>query len=72
MKNVFYAVYNKRGRAVAISNTINGAKEGALDISKYRWCDQTKSEVWGYLEKDGWKLLKSEIKPLTPKSKEER
>jgi hypothetical protein len=62
--NTFWAVYNEKGRCVSIYLTEEGAKEGALDISKYRWSNQTFGNDWKYLLLDGYKIKKSVIKPL--------
>ena len=63
MKNIFWAVYNKKGKVVSISANKIQAQVEALRLSNHRWTNQTFKEDWGFLAKEGYKVLKSEIKP---------
>ena len=62
--NIFWAVYNKKGEAISVSKSKENAQEEALKKSKYRWTFQTYKKDWHYLEEDGWKLLRSIVKPI--------
>jgi len=62
-KNVFWAVYNKKWKILSISKDKQAAQEEALKQSKYRWTIQTFEKDWGYLENDGYRILKSRIVP---------
>ena len=65
--NEFYAVYDNGGKVMSISYDKDEAKREALRVSRYRWTYQTFERDWGYLLKDGWKLLKSKIEPIEKK-----
>ena len=67
MKNTFWAVYDKKGYVVSISTDKDTSKSEALNQSTYRWTWNTFDRDWGYLINDGYKLLKSEIKPIIKK-----
>src|SRR3990167_2598199 len=62
--NIFWAVYNKKGRVVSISKSKEGAQEQALGKSKYRWTFQTIEKDWSCLEEDGYKVLTTAKKTL--------
>ena len=61
MNNKFWAVYNKKMKVVSISKDKITAQEEALRKSKHRWTYDTFKKDWGYLEKDGFKILESII-----------
>ena len=62
-KNYFWGVYDKKMKIVSISKDKRFAKEEALKLSNYRWTFQTFKKDWKYLEKDGYRILKSRIIP---------
>ncbi len=64
MKNIFWGVYNKKGKIISISKDKFSAQAEALNKSSYRWTWQTFKKDWGYLEKKGYKCLESEIRVL--------
>lgn len=64
-RNAFWAVYNKKGKVVAISQDKRTAQEEVLTKSNIRWNVQTFKKDWKYLENDGYKILKSKIVPLS-------
>lgn len=61
MKNQFWAVYNKKGKVVAVSRDKEIAKEDAANFSYY--CEEF-DEGWKLLLKDGYKIIKSEVRPV--------
>jgi hypothetical protein len=69
MKNQFWVVLNKKGKVVSISQDKATAQEEALNKNGHRWTYQTFKKDWGYLLLDGYKVLKSEIKPIKSKLK---
>lgn len=61
LKNVFWAVYNKKGKIISISEDKTTAQKEALASSNYRWTYQTFKQDWGYLIEDGYTVEKSAI-----------
>ena len=64
MTNLFWAVYNKRGKVISISIDKETAQFEALRILGNRWTYQTFDRDWELAKKDGVKILRSEINPL--------
>ena len=63
IKNIFWVVYDNKGKAISMSEDKITACEEALKQSKYRWTYQSFEEDWKYLVKDGYKILKSKVVP---------
>jgi len=59
-----WVVYNKEGKIVVFGEDKITAQENALKSSNHRWTFQTFDEDWGFLESDGYKVIKSKIVPL--------
>ena len=64
MKNIFWVVYNKRGKVVSLSKDKGTAKQEALSKNDYRWTFQSYKENFKGMEQDGFTIKKSELKPL--------
>lgn len=64
MKNTYWAVYNKRGKVVSVDRDKETAKEEAIISSNRHWTDKTIDKYWHYLLKDGYKIIKSEVRPV--------
>ena len=64
-RNIFWGVYDQKGRVVSISKDRDNAKREALSQSGHRWTEQSLESDWRYLEMDGWHLLKSIIMPIS-------
>ncbi len=64
IKNTFWAVYDKKNKVISISINKETAQQEALKLNNYRWTEQTLKTDWGYLEKKGYTIKKSIIKPI--------
>ena len=58
-KNIFWVVYNKKGKVIAISKNKSTTQEEALRLSKHRFTEQTFTRDWGYLVEEGYTIEKS-------------